>query len=66
MELPRSASARYHVSSVGMVNQIKGYGFDAVRPDQAGRFGFELWQLEDGNFRRIVHMSEYTAMRYIA
>jgi hypothetical protein len=32
-QFPDSARSRYHVASVGTVNQINGYRLDTIRPD---------------------------------
>ena len=57
-QLADSPGPRYHVSGVGMANQIKGHAFDAVRSDQLRRLGLELRQLQDRDFQRIAHYSE--------
>ena len=63
-QLPRSAGAPYHASGVRSVDQVNGHRFDAVRSYQLSRLGLELRQLQDRDFRRIVHFPYYTAMRY--
>jgi len=48
-----------------VADQILGDSLDAVRSDQLSGLGFELWQLQDGDLGRIVHVpTQYTAMRY--
>ena len=59
-----SARSRYHVACIGMVNQINGYGFNAIRSDWLRGLGLELRQLQDRDLGRIVHYHDYTAMRY--
>jgi hypothetical protein len=41
-----------------MVNQINGHCFDAVRSNQPSGLGLEFRQLQDRDFRRIIHYLE--------
>jgi hypothetical protein len=43
----------YHVAGIRMVNQINGHRLNAIRPDQFGSFGLELWQLQNCDLERI-------------
>src|ERR1019366_3612204 len=63
-QLPRSAGARDHISSVRMINQIHGHGVDAVHADQLRGLGLELRQRRTVISRALSTIHDYTALRY--
>ncbi len=56
-QLSDSTRSWYHIASVRMINQINSYCLNAVRTDQLGGLGLELWQLQDRDLGRIIHYS---------
>ncbi len=54
-QFTNSARSRYHVTGVGVVNQIDGHGLNPIRSDQLRGLGLELRQLQDSDLGRIVH-----------
>jgi hypothetical protein len=54
-QLPNSARPRNRVARIRMVDQINGYGLNAIRSDERHSLGLELRQLQDRNLRPIFH-----------